>query len=410
MRGLLAMGAEPAKAAVHAQLGRLVGDQTAIGVLERAGRTALAVGALDGAVKCLAAAVELAGHLAAPTLLLELAQAEVATGRTEGVKEACDRALELAPGTDGRLDALVMRARVAFSVNDDEAPYWTEAVRAAEGSEKLVGVLAEAVITMSKVVGPAAVAPWAARLRVLRGQVPPPLRTEVDIAWGAVAGMAGQVEGTEAVRAALGPANLASVMGSASPMLFPRMLALAIDSRYLVECFDEADGLVATAWELAERRGAVMTLTYLALLRAMGNCWRGRLAGAHEALGDLAGIQAAAGLRETKEHWAGVLAMLALEEGHESTALVWSGEGRAPCLGPELRGPAWALAAPGRTGARRRAHRRSGEAGQRNSRPLPTARHTASRAGSRGRTRPWWRSCALVCGVKRRHWWNTWTW
>ena len=59
------MGAEPAKAAVHAQLGHLVGDQTAIDVLERAGRTALAVGALDGAVKYLAAAVELAGNLVA---------------------------------------------------------------------------------------------------------------------------------------------------------------------------------------------------------------------------------------------------------------------------------------------------------------------------------------------------------
>ena len=224
------------------------------------------------------------------------------------------------PGPDGRLDALVMRARVAFSVNDDEAPYWTEAVGAAEGSEKLAGVLAEAVITMSKVVGPLAVAPWAARLRVLRGQVPPALRTEVDIAWGAVAGMAGQAEGTEAVRAALGAANLASVMGSASPMLFPRMLALAIDSRYLVERFDEADDLVAAGWEIAERRGAVMTLTYLALLRAMGNCWRGRLAHAHKALGDLAGIQAAAGLREAQEHWAGVLATLALEEGDASMA------------------------------------------------------------------------------------------
>ena len=63
LRGLLAMGAEPAKAAVHAQLGHLVGDQTAIDVLERAGRTALAVGALDGAVKYLSAAVELAGNL-----------------------------------------------------------------------------------------------------------------------------------------------------------------------------------------------------------------------------------------------------------------------------------------------------------------------------------------------------------
>ena len=73
-----------------------MGDQTAIDVLERAGRTALAVGALDGAVNYLVAAVELAGHLAPATLLLELAEAQVATGRTERVKETCLRALEVA--------------------------------------------------------------------------------------------------------------------------------------------------------------------------------------------------------------------------------------------------------------------------------------------------------------------------
>ena len=68
-----------------------------------------------------------------------------------------------------------------------------------------------------------------------------------------------------------------------------------------MERFDEADDLFATGWEVAERRGAVMTLTYLALIRAAGNWWRGRFADAHKALGELAGIQAAAGLREVKE-------------------------------------------------------------------------------------------------------------
>ena len=91
------MGAEPAKAAAHAQLGHLLGDQTAIHVLEMAGRTGLAVGALEGAVNYLATAVELAGDLVSPTLLLELAEAELATGRTERVREACLRALE-SPG------------------------------------------------------------------------------------------------------------------------------------------------------------------------------------------------------------------------------------------------------------------------------------------------------------------------
>ena len=45
-------------------------------------------------------------------------------------------------------------------------------MRAAEGSEKLVGVLAEAVIHLSKVVGPAAVAARAARLWTFRSSVP----------------------------------------------------------------------------------------------------------------------------------------------------------------------------------------------------------------------------------------------
>jgi hypothetical protein len=45
-----------AKAAVHAHLGHLVGDQTAIDVLETAGGRAVAVGALDGAVDYLTTA------------------------------------------------------------------------------------------------------------------------------------------------------------------------------------------------------------------------------------------------------------------------------------------------------------------------------------------------------------------
>ena len=97
-----------------------------------------------------------------------------------------------------------MLARVAFSDDDDEALRWTEAVRAAEGSEKLVGVLAEAVIHLSKVLGPR---PWRLGRHALdvQRQAPSPLRTEVDLAWGTAAAMAGQAEGTEAIRAALAP-------------------------------------------------------------------------------------------------------------------------------------------------------------------------------------------------------------
>ena len=173
LRGLLVMGEDPAKAAAHALSGQLVGDQTAIEVLEVAGRGALAAGALDSAVKYLAAAVELAGHRAAPRLLLELAEADLATGRPERAKEACLRALERAPNGDDRVDALVMLARIANSVDDLEAARlrYTEAVEAAEGGERLVEVLAPAVMVLSKVIGPRAVSPWVERLR---GSAPGP--------------------------------------------------------------------------------------------------------------------------------------------------------------------------------------------------------------------------------------------
>ena len=320
LRGLLAMGAEPAKAAVHAQLGHLVGDQTAIEVLERAGRTALAVGALDGAVKYLAAAVELAGNLVSPALLLELADAELAAGRRGRLRQTCLRALEVAPDADSRVDALVMLARVVEFGDREQAQRYAEAVEAAEGSEKLVEVLAEAVMCLSKILGPRAVSAWAGRLRGLRAQVPVPLRTEVELACGMVAGLAGETGGADAVRAALGPANLTSVMRSVSPTAFEGMLLAAFRSRLFAERFEEADELFATAWEIAEDHGNALVLTTLAFNRAWGNWWRGRLADAHKELDALAEIEVAARKLADEQDWSIIWAMLAVEEGDLATA------------------------------------------------------------------------------------------
>jgi len=328
LRGLLVMGEDPAKAAAHALSGHLMGDKTAIEVLGVAGRNALAAGALDSAVKYLAAAVELAGNRAAPRLLLELAEADLATGRPERAKEACLRALEQAANRDERIDAMVMLARIAYSVDDLEVVRvrYTEAVEAAEGGERLAEVLAPAVMVLSKVIGPRAVSPWVERLRGLRAHVPMPLRTEVELAWGTAVALAGEPEGTDAIRAALGPANLASVMRSASPTAFLMMLAAAFDSRLFVERFDEADELFATAWEMAGRYGALMTLAMLALIHAAGDWWRGRLVRSHKTLDKMAGIGAAAGYPEAKEQWGIILAMLAVEEGDVATALSETGK------------------------------------------------------------------------------------
>ncbi len=326
LRGLLAMGAEPAKAAVHAQLGHLMGDQTAIDVLEAAGRNAVAAGALDGAVNYLSAAVELAGNRVASGLLLELADAELAAGRRGRVRQTCLRALEVAPDADSRVDALVMLARVVEFGDRERAQRYAEAVETAEGSEKLVEVLAEAVLCVGTVFGPRAVSAWAGRLRGLSAQVPVLLRTEVELACGMVAALAGEAEGTEAVRAALGPANLASVMRSAAPTAFDGMLVAAFRSRLFAERFEEADELFATAWEIGEDHGNALVLTTLAFIRAGGNWWRGRLADARNELNALAEIEVAARKLADEQDWSIIGAMLAVEEGDVATAKAEAGK------------------------------------------------------------------------------------
>jgi AAA ATPase domain len=102
LRALLAQGADPAQAAAHAMAGQLVGDALAIEALETAGRTALAGGALESALRLLSSAEGLAGHQAGPQLLLDLAEAELAAVRLGHVKETCARLLNRSPGPADR--------------------------------------------------------------------------------------------------------------------------------------------------------------------------------------------------------------------------------------------------------------------------------------------------------------------
>ena len=349
MRALLAMGADPAQAAAHAISGHLVADHAAIEALEAAGRAALAMGALDGAVTFLSASVDLAGQLATAKLLLALAEAQLAAGQTTEVKATCQRVLDESPDRSTRVDALVMLARLAWSLDemDELSERYEEAVAAAEGTDRLVDVLAQAVMVLSKERGPRWTASWSQRLRELGTELSPAQRTEVDLAWGTAAAIAGEAAGSEAIRAALGPANLVSVIRSAAPTAFPLMLAAAFDSRLFVEQFDEADELFAAAWETAERQGALMTLTQLAIIQAAGYWWRGRLAAAHRLLDEMAEIDAAAGRPEAKEQWGIILAMMLVEEGETAAALheVDKAERLASAGSPWFRTQLWRIRA-----------------------------------------------------------------
>ncbi len=323
MRALLALGADPALAAAHAIAGHLMGDDLAIETLDLAGRAALASGGLESAVGYLSAAVDLTGHRVKPQLLLDLAEAQLALGRRERVMVTCQQVIHNSPSPSVRADALVMLARLAWSGGESEelVRRYREAVVAAEGTDRLVDVLGQAVMVLGKERGPAEVASWSQRLRGLSAGVSAAQRTLVDLAWGTVAALAGDVAGTEAIRSAVGPANLRSVMGSAAPTAFPLMLAAAFDSRLFVERFDEADELFTAAWEIAEGQGALMHMEVLAVIQAAGNWWRGRLAGAHKVIDEIAVIKTAAGMTEVSGPRATLLALLASEEGDEAVAL-----------------------------------------------------------------------------------------
>lgn len=82
-RVLLARGATPAEAALHAVAARLHGDQQAVGALAAAGRSALAAGAVATAAGHLGDAARLAGSEAPGDLLTDLAAAELALGQVE---------------------------------------------------------------------------------------------------------------------------------------------------------------------------------------------------------------------------------------------------------------------------------------------------------------------------------------
>ena len=322
MRALLAAGADPAQAAAHAVSGHLVGDPQAVECLEAAGRAAARAGASDSAVRSLASAVALAGGKARSELLLLLAEAQLGAGLYGSAEATCGRLLERSPDPTARADALVLLARAANVTGKlgESCRRYRTAVEAAEGTDRLVRVLAEAVGACSRIEGPARVGTITDRLRALSEGLPPQQRLEADLAWGAAASLAGDPVGAETVKAALGPRNVRSVMESAAPSAACSMLARAFDTLLYMECFEEADELFAVAWEVAERQGALTTMSMLAVIGAAGFWWRGRLRPALELLGSLAEMSSGLGVVPPQLDQL-VRAMIATETGDFGTAI-----------------------------------------------------------------------------------------
>lgn len=133
-RLLLHRGAADGVAAEHAVAARLIGDPLAVEVCARAGRAALAQGALEAASGHLNDAVELAGEAAADDLLLDHASALGARGQVEAVGPVCGRLLargDLDPAVRARALALLARTATMACRPAEAERLYEEAAEAA---------------------------------------------------------------------------------------------------------------------------------------------------------------------------------------------------------------------------------------------------------------------------------------
>jgi len=259
---LLAERGLDAEAAEHAIQAGLAGDPQAIGLLERVGRSALLVGALETAVTVLEAAAGLAGEQATPGLLVSLADALIFAGRPAEAARACDRVLSR-PGLQAMTRADALRALARALVYTGAYP------AAADRFEECIGLTGDAdpgaAVRTFLAYGLASwlcVGPRQAHLVMTRArQAARPyghaLRRRIDAAWALTAMETGDPQGLELARAAArsvesDPSSWAGDVTS----VWGALLTYASAAKY-TDRLAESEHFYRVALQAAEQLGAV---------------------------------------------------------------------------------------------------------------------------------------------------------
>ena len=270
-----------AEAVEHAIRGDLVGDQVAIRVVERAGRAALAVGALGTAAEHLRAAVRLAGSRASPSLLLSLGDVLVVGGRPAEAIEVYERLChqaDLEPVT--RVQALRMLSRALFvtAAHDQAIQRFGDAAAVAEacGQSAVADVLVADAVFFLFTLGPAHSLPVAAKALGLARTGNGLLRRQATAAWGLVALLAGDPAGLVACETAAGEL----ITESAEP---PEVRwghgpwgAFALAALF-TERFTDAEHALDVVLTTADRIGATEAKATHLIIKAVLALRRGRL-------------------------------------------------------------------------------------------------------------------------------------
>ncbi|HEX9562225.1 MAG TPA: AAA family ATPase [Candidatus Dormibacteraeota bacterium] len=282
-RHLLAHGAEPAEAAEHAVSGQLLGDAQAIAVLQRAGRAAMADGAVATARHRLQSAVTLAGESPSAQLLIGLAETLLSTGEPAKAVAIYNRILE-SSALDGEAQAHLHRmlGRALFASGD---------ARAAEGQFAAATELGlagpdptpaiEALLdhsTASWIAGGIARAvEYATRARELALGANPDVRRRADSTWALVTFISGSAEGLPAAAAAAAEAELNPLLETVDPTWSWGSLGNYMFMSEFAEAYDEAHRVLDIAYHAAEQLGAPMAIGLLDTVRANALIRRGRL-------------------------------------------------------------------------------------------------------------------------------------
>jgi DNA-binding CsgD family transcriptional regulator/Tfp pilus assembly protein PilF len=273
-----------AEAVEHAIRADLVGDQAAISVVERAGRAALATGALGTATEHLHAAVQLAGDRASPALLLALGEALLLAGRPKEAIDVLER-LAARAGVDpaDRLSALRLLRRALLSTagyHQASQRYAEVAALAQAYSATAVAEVAidEAFATMFNL-GPGHSLSLAKRAYELRNTAAGPLRRQATGVWGLATLLTGDATGLAACDGAAwelmsGSPELTELTAAFGPLGCFAIAALFTDR------LADAEHALTTALAAADRVGAADARATNLVIKAAVAIRRGRLADA----------------------------------------------------------------------------------------------------------------------------------
>jgi len=280
-RVLAARGDNPGEAAGHAVAARLAGDPQAVAVAARAGRQALAVGAVGAARRHLEAATELAGPAAPPGLVFDLGRALIASGDHQaGVTRYQELLARADLPADLRLAVLVQlsHAHMAAGLITEAETVLDEVVRLAGPGQRdlaaaaMVDHAAQVLVTY----GWKRAAPLATSARELAAGASTPVRAAAAGVWAVGAYFSGDPAALDVAAAAARSAAAAASWRPPGALWWDTVTqygALALSAERFGDAQQLLDGVIAAAEQRRDPMAAALALLFRARIS-----WRlGRL-------------------------------------------------------------------------------------------------------------------------------------